>query len=477
METPLWIRLVYLSLAFLAARHCKKIVYELYSIRSTDRLRRFLLRWWQALKDNVVLQKIGSACKSAAITTGCALNDYALRPLFRLLARFCSAIATGLKALWRLFRRVVFELGLQFLKATAVFRLVGTALLSALLVHGLSHAILSSSGVAAISAFTLATWTSLVITALNLAIAVRSEQWTLRINGYYENLDFNIPKALWWVTVKFAEALAWGLKILQEQLVRRMWTFSSALFAALARSFQRFIKPLLTNVSAVLSYTWNSPVLPFFASVTIILLAYLNHAGTLEGVDVWVPVRLVLDIPSLLVYTFWVLWGGLLGCVQATYTGACLFVGGVFYYWRALESDLKSSNVFFSTSFAVWFYVINAMIGRLRLHHYVPWKTIMIPVLIVVGGLSLSPDFFRISLLGGCCWSAISVLVWRAEYHHRERARQQLQAMQEAKARTRKLLNQPKPEVTYEATQCLICLEDFDALEGRLLACHLGLTV
>jgi hypothetical protein len=452
METPLWIRLVYLSLAFLAARHCKKMVYLLYSIRSPD-------------LDNAMLQQIASIYKNVTGTTDpralSDCSDTALRFSFRLLDRLLgcllSAAVTGLKALWGLFRRVVFGLGLLFLKATAILRLAGTALLSALLVHGLSHAILNSSGVATISAFALATWTSLVITALNFAIAVRSERWALRINNYYGNLDLNIPKGLWWLTMKLVERGAWVLKILQEQLVWRMWTFTSALFAALAPSSQ-------TNASAVLSYTWNSSAFPFFASVAIILLAYFNHVGTLEGVDAWVPAQLALGIPSL-AHTFWVLWGGLLTCVQATYTSASLFVGGVLYYWRA--SDLKSSNVFFSTSFAVWFYVFNAIIGRLRLHHYVPWKTIMIPAqLVVVGGLSLSPDFFLVYFLGGCCWSTISVLVWWAEYRHRERARWQLQAMQAIA----QLLNQPKPEIAYEATQCLICLEHFDASGGRVLA-------
>eukprot|EP00045_Choanoeca_perplexa_P015936 m.207784 g.207784 ORF g.207784 m.207784 type:complete len:1154 (-) comp17123_c0_seq1:4359-7820(-) len=459
-----WLRLLYLGVAFFTARSCKELVYQLYSITSTDRLRRFVIMCWHMLRDNAMLQRIGSAVKHTGSTICHYIYLYLLRPLYFALGRALSSLAHGLKAIWIAFRGLVFEIGLLLLKATALIRLAGTVLLSALFIHGLWHAITSSSGIGAISAFVLASWASLVITALNLAIALRSDDWKRRINGYYEHLDFNIPKGLWWLFLQAVNALGRGVNMLgkmSEWLVRHVWIFTSTLFYSLVGVYQQILKPILTKTTTIVIYTWNSPVLPFFASLGIIGLAYMNHTGMLDGLDFWIPVRFLLGVPTTIAYLFPATGSGVVGVVHSIYSAAMYIVTAFLQYWRTLEHDLKSPEVLFSTSFALGFYCINAMIGRLRLHHYVPWKTIILPVLLVVGGLSLSPEFFRIYLLGGCCWSAISVWVWRAEYHHRERARHQLKAMQEAKARTRALLQQPKPEHTYEATQCLICLEDF----------------
>jgi hypothetical protein len=384
-------------------------------------------------------------------------RDHIVLPLARLLWRAC-------RLLWEMFVWVVWHLGNYAAAAFPWLRVVGSLFVMAVFLRPLTRLLLhrvATVQLLGLLPYALAFWASLVIACLMFSVALRHASWTQAFNRLYENLDFNITIQLLEVVVNLAvraQQLAAGLLRLFWAMASSVLTVLSSLGAALWSS----LKPMLWLLSRLLLFAWQSPLLPFVTSLGLIGLAFLLHQRMLTVTLALPAMRPGLDAAVAFLGTG--IWAAAEAAFSAVNASATLLLGS----YTALEAGLRQDDLLSSVFFAWLFYLCNAAVGRLQLHHFVPWKTAFVPVFTIAVGLTLGPGSLRWYILAACGWTAVSIWVWYAEAQRRERLRVRLEHMQRNRQHVQRAedlassLAQQRPKVTFEAQACAICLEDFD---------------
>ncbi|EDQ91146.1 uncharacterized protein MONBRDRAFT_23279 [Monosiga brevicollis MX1] len=320
-------------------------------------------------------------------------------------------------------------------------------------------------------AYALATYACATIAGIMVATARRSPALMRVFEHHYEHLDLgllDVTLRIWHLVLRWLASFVTRAYNGLRRLVQ--WDNLVAILTQASHLTLRVVRPALSTITAMIMRIWHSPLLPLMASILLIYGIYLHHEGKFDA-----PLATSYHMMGLLgarvnaaaiwcstsVSTvMWVVWGG----VQAV-------VGAV----NRFILDLSHLDFYVSPTFAMSFYVVNVLLGRFQLHRILPFKTILVPALILGSGLWLTPRHIWIYFVVAIFWAGISAGVWLAEAERRRRAGERLQRMQRMQTTRRgaeivEMIASQKPDQVYEADMCIICFAEFDDASSELKA-------